>query len=244
MNVLIADDELLARKRLRRLLAAMPEHELVAECQDGAEVLDALGQHPVDVVLLDIHMPGLTGVEAMQLWPVGGPPIVFTTAHAEHAVAAFDGGAADYLLKPVAADRLKKALDRVAERLADRRAAAASPALPPAAHGNRLALTTRTGVVLLSHDEIACCRIDGASVVVETDRGAFYTDLPLAELEERLGAGFRRLHRQALVHLDRVARFEDNGAGGYVAHVRIGDGERRVTVSRAVARDLRREWGL
>ena len=236
MKVLIADDELLARKRLRRLLEAMPDVEILGEVADGASVLAAIRASPVDLVLLDIQMPGLTGVEAMQLWPEAGPAIVFTTAHAEHAVAAFEGGAVDYVLKPIEAGRLRKALERVfAER------AIARPR-PPAAEGPaRLPLATRNGVVLLDPALVLCAFIDGASVKVETDRGAYFTDQALSELEARLGPGFRRVHRKALVNLARVQRFEDNDMGGYVAHL---EGGRRVEVSRAVARDLRREWGV
>ncbi|MCK6508132.1 response regulator [Myxococcota bacterium] len=230
MRILIADDELLARKRLHRLIAALPEHELVGEAQDGAEVLAAIAAQPVDVVLLDIAMPGLSGVEAMQLWPPDGPAIVFTTAHAEHAVAAFEGGAVDYVLKPVEAGRLRQALERVAARRA-----APAPGPP------RLALATRKGVVLLDPAEIRCCRIDGASVQVQAARGDFWTELSLADLEARLPATFRRLHRQALVNMDQVERLEDNGFGGYTAHL-CGGGT--VSVSRQVARALRREWGL
>jgi len=230
VRVLIADDELLARRRLSRLLAALPDVDVVGEATDGAEVLAAIAADPVDVVLLDIHMPGLSGVEAMQLWPADGPAIVFVTAHAEHAVDAFAGGAVDYVLKPVEAGRLRRALDRALSRRAS-----SSPAPP------RIPLATARGVVLLAPPEVLCACIDGASVRVDTDRGPLFTDLSLSELGERLGEGFRRVHRQALVNLARVQRFEDNGRGGYLAHT---DGGHVLPVSRQVARALRREWGL
>lgn len=238
LRVLIADDELLARKRLHRLLSAFDDVELVGECEDGAAVLAAVrqaggapgasGDTAIDVVLLDIDMPGLSGVEAMQLWPAQGPAIVFTTAHAQHAVEAFAGGAVDYVLKPIDAARLRQALDRVRGRRA------------PTAAG-RVALATRKGVILLAPTEILCACIDGASVRLDTDRGPVFTDLSLADLEARLGDALRRVHRQALLNLSRVDRFEDNGAGGYLAHT---DGGPVVQVSRKVARQLRREWGL
>lgn len=103
----------------------------------------------------------------------------------------------------------------------------------------RLPLSTRNGVVLLDPAEVQAALIDGSTVVVHTDRGAFFTEASLADLEARLG--FRRVHRRALVNLARVARFEDNGVGGYTAHLAGG---LKVEVSRAVARDLRREWGM
>jgi two-component system LytT family response regulator len=237
LKVLIADDEMLARRRLTRLLTAMAEVELVGECVSGEAVLDRIGQAPrPDVVLLDINMPGLTGVEAMGLWPADGPRIIFTTAHAEYAVAAFEGGAADYLLKPVEASRLRKALDRVT-LTADR-----PPADTPTTADGRLPLATRGGVVLLAPGEIRCVLIEGESVVLQTDRGQFFTDLRLSELEVRLPkADFLRVHRRALLNMRRVLRMETLATGGYLAHT---DGGEAVPVSRKVARDLRRMWNL
>ncbi|MEL6347453.1 MAG: LytTR family DNA-binding domain-containing protein [Myxococcota bacterium] len=231
LKVLIADDELLARKRLTRLLGAMSGVAIVGEVADGAAVLQALSPE-VDVVLLDIQMPGLTGVEAMKLWPDDGPHIVFTTAHAEHAVEAFAGGAADYLLKPVEAGRLKQALDRVRARQE-----------PPELPADRLPLSTPSGVLLLDPAEIRCALIEGESVVMYTDRGRHFTDQRLSELEDRLvGAGsFYRVHRRALVNLRRVLRLESLDSGGYIAHT---DGGEAAPVSRKVARELRRRWGL
>ncbi len=116
LRVLIADDEQVARARLKRLLEAMPDIELVGECEDGGAVLERVRSGGVDLVLLDIQMPKLKGTEALALWPKDGPQVVFCTAHAEHAVEAFDGGAVDYVLKPVEASRLAKALARARER--------------------------------------------------------------------------------------------------------------------------------
>ena len=230
LQVLIVDDELLARKRLRRLLTAIPGVEAIGECTDGAEVLERLQTQPTpDVVLLDINMPGLSGVEAMRLWPDDGPDIVFTTAHSEHALAAFDGGAADYILKPVDAGRLKQALDRVQERRA-----------VPDALG-RLPLATHKGVLLLAPDEIRCARIEGESVVVLSDRGQHFTDQRLSELEARLPGTFLRVHRRALLNMSRVLHLEAQPSGGYLAHT---DGGEIIPVSRKVARQLRRQWNL
>lgn len=239
LQVLIVDDELLARKRLRRLLAAIPGAEAIGECTDGAEVLERLRTQPTpDVVLLDINMPGLSGVEAMRLWPDDGPDIVFTTAHSEHALAAFDGGVADYILKPVDAGRLKQALDRVQKRQAGQ-AGQAGRAAPDAP--DRLPLATHKGVLLLAPDEIRCARIHGESVMVLTDRGPHFTDQRLSELEARLPATFLRVHRRALLNMSRVLRLEAQPSGGYLAHT---DGGEIIPVSRKVARQLRRQWNL
>ena len=119
--MLVADDEAIARKRLVRLLAAMPDVAVAGECADAHEVLERVRAGGVDVVLLDIQMPELSGIEALQLFPADGPLVIFCTAHTAHAVAAFDVGAIDYLLKPIEAARLRKALDRARERDARRR---------------------------------------------------------------------------------------------------------------------------
>src|SRR5204863_2329234 len=155
LRVLVADDEATARKRLLRLLAAMPDVAIAGECGDAHEVLARVRGGEVDVVLLDIQMPELSGIEALALFPAGGPQVIFCTAHAAHAVSAFDVGAADYLLKPIDGGRLRKALDRVRQR-----GAGAKPESAETPSLDRLALPTRQGIVLLdprdvTHAELA-----------------------------------------------------------------------------------------
>lgn len=233
LRVLVADDELMARKRLLRLLDGLGGVEVLGECADGEEVLARVDAGDVDVLLLDIHMPRLTGTEAMGLLGPDGPLVVFVTAYAEHAVKAFDGGAVDYLLKPVEADRLAKALDRARERLGPRGAGG-----PP----DRLPVPTSKGVELIPLEALSHAVIEGASLVLHTDRGRLFTDWRLADLERRLPTDrFERVHRQALVNLARVVRLEDTGTGGWLAHL---DGGATVVVSRQSARELRRRWGL
>src|SRR5689334_8996960 len=123
-KVLIADDEPLARTRLRTLLARHPEFELTAECGSGAAVLAALRDGPADVLLLDIRMPGLDGIATIESlareapWSRERPPcVVFVTASEEHAIRAFDLDAVDYLVKPVDIDRFDRAMRRLLETL-------------------------------------------------------------------------------------------------------------------------------
>lgn len=230
MRIVVADDEALARARLRRLVEALPGSEVVAECGDGAEVLAAVEAHDPDVVLLDIHMPGLSGLEALKLLG-DGPAVILCTAHAEHALEAFDGGAVDYVLKPVDPARLKTALDRVARRRAP----------GPETHG-RLPIGTARGIVLVDPETITHARIEGASVVVHCASGPLFTDVTLAELERRLPEGdFLRVHRRALVGVRHLERLEPLDTGGYLAHLAGGA---TVEVSRAAARDLRRRWSI
>jgi two-component system, LytTR family, response regulator len=234
--VLIADDELMARKRLRRLLEAIGGVSVVAECVDGSEVLEATRSGGVDLLLLDIHMPNLTGLDAWALLGSDGPEVVFVTAFSEHAVAAFDGGAVDYVLKPVEPDRLRKALERARERIRGNRRT------DLVADFGRLPLATARGIVLLDITAIEHASIEGASVVVQTADQRHYTDARLSELERRLPAGhFERVHRSALVNLSAVVRLEPMETGGYVACLRCGA---KITVSRQAARSLRKRWKL
>jgi two-component system LytT family response regulator len=280
LRVLVADDEVMARRRLLRLLEAMPDVEVAGECEDATEVLrrvraatveqgDDKGEGEsssrIDVVLLDVQMPGLSGLDALALWPADGPVVIFCTAHGEHAVAAFDVGAVDYLLKPIEVGRLKKALGRAresdarrrfaleAERQRDKHGADAasdaslSPSAPSASSPatsswpgfpSRLAIETRQGIVLLDPAEITHAQLDDALVTVHTTRGEFLCDLPLQELETRLaGHGFLRVHRRALLNLAQVTRLEPVETGGFVARTPAGAA---VEISRSAARELRK----
>lgn len=237
LQVLIADDELLARRRLARLLAELPGVTLVGECCSGQELLATLarGDHEVDLVLLDIHMPGLSGLEAGALLPEDGPYIIFTTAHEEHALAAFDLGAVDYLLKPIDAVRLGKALQRARRRLG-------AQASAPAAELVRLPVSTRQGIRLLDPRELSHATFDGELVTLHTRGGPLLTDFSLQDLEERLPAAcFERVHRRALINLEQLACLDPLETGGYTARMQDGG---LVPIARQAARRLRRRLGL
>lgn len=239
LRVLIADDEQLARARLTRLLSAMEDVAIVGEAKDGEEVLTRVRAGGIDVVLLDVQMPKLTGVEAMALWPAEGPWVVFCTAHAEHAVKAFEIDAVDYLLKPVEPERLKKALDKARQRETRETFTAAvkkHQAIP------RLPVQTRQGLVLLDPSVVTHAVLDGELVTVHTKDTQFLTDYTLNDLEQRLPAGrFERVHRRALLNLEAVARLEPLETGGYLARTHSGHS---VEVSRQAARELRKRLGL
>lgn len=226
---MLADDEAMARQRLTRLLAGMPDVELVRACESAEEVLRELRAQQVDVLLLDIRMPGLSGLEAAQLLPEPRPYVIFCTAHREHAVEAFDAGATDYLLKPVDAARLKKALERAQERL-------------PQASLERLPIATRQGIRLLDPSAISHVLLDGELATVFLEGEQLLTDATLQELQQTLAKfGFERVHRRALLHLGRVSRLTPLETGGLLAHVREGQ---EVEISRHFARTLRRRLGL
>ncbi len=231
LRVLAADDELVARRRLERLLGATPGVELLGVCASAEELLARLEGEDCDVVVLDVEMPGLSGLEAGALLPEGGPLVIFVTAHADRALEAFEVGAVDYVVKPVEAARLGRALERARRRLA--------PA--PAGGAERLAIETARGLLLLDPAQITHVEVEGAlTAVASLEQGRVLSEASLAKLGAKL-PGFERVHRQALVNLARVQRLEPLASGGYVAHL---DGGASVPVSRAVARRLRRRLGL
>lgn len=241
LRVLAADDELVARKRLVRLLSAMPGVELLDCHADAEAVLRAVQQQPVDVLVLDIQMPGLTGLELHALLPQPAPYVIFATAHPEHAVQAFELGAVDYVLKPIEAGRLGKAIERARAVVRAQRGPAA-PAGDVAALP-RLPVTTREGVVLLDPAALSHAVFDGTLVTLFTRDGRQHlTDASLQDLATRLpGDRFVRAHRRALLNLHEVAILRPTDSGGYLAVTHAGQ---EVPVSRQTARRLRRALGL
>src|SRR3954471_17344719 len=238
LRVLVCDDELMARKRVLRLLSELPGIEATFECESGEQVLARLSEEDVDVAILDINMPGLSGLETVMQMPEDRPYIVFLTAHPEHAVKAFDVGAVDYVMKPVDDARLEKAIARARQSLDFGHAddAAAAPRL------NKLAIATRSGVELVAPGDVTHATFDGTLVTVHTAGRAILTDDTLQDLEDKLPKGpFERVHRRTLVNLEHVERLESVDSGGYVACL---PGGKRVDVSRQSARRLRRRLGL
>jgi two-component system LytT family response regulator len=231
LRVLIADDELLARQRLARLLGAVADVEVVGECERGDDVVARVRAGGVDVLVLDIQMPGLSGTEVVGLLGPSAPYVVFSTAHAEHAVEAFELGAVDYILKPVSAARLERALERA-------RRWVGSAAAPP----RPLALETKDGVALVDPGEISHAVFDGALVTVYAGGRAYLSTETLSHFELRLPPGhFFRVSRRALLCLARVKLLEPTPSGGYVATM---DDGAEVEISRQAARELRRSLGL
>lgn len=238
MKILIADDEPLARHRLCDLLAQLRAQEgtpfeLVAEVGDGIAAVAAATEHKPDVALLDIRMPGLDGIQAAlqmgHLQPA--PAVVFVTAFDEHALAAFDANAIDYLLKPVRVERLGAALDRA--RLLSQ---AQREAL--AADGEALSVTYRGALRRIPLSEVICLRAEQKYVGLIYREGEALLDESLKSIEERYPGRFLRVHRNALV------------APGYVHELSRGDDgqtllslvgtDQRLEVSRRHLAEVRR----
>lgn len=235
LRIALADDESVARRRLVRLLREMDGVALVAEFADGDQILRALQDGlEADVLLLDIRMPTLSGLEARTQMGDEAPYVILTTAHSEHALDAFEAGAEDYLLKPIEAQRLKRALDRARHRLGQ------TPALATERVG-RFGVQTSKGLVLVDPERLSHATFDGSLTTLATHNGPVLTELSLQQLEERLPpATFVRVHRRAIVNLSFVERLEPTANGNFRAHL---SGGADVTVSRQAGRRLRRRFG-
>ncbi|MBV9880644.1 MAG: response regulator transcription factor [Gemmatirosa sp.] len=241
MNItaLIADDEPVARAGLRAMLGAFDWVTCVGEAAHGPAAAEAIDRLRPDLVFLDVQMPGLLGTDVMGR-VVHRPYVVFTTAYAEHAVAAFEMGALDYLLKPFGPTRLAGAMARV-------RAAIGEPAAYPAldrlgealGHGPITRLFVRSGgsLVPVAVDAVSWFEADGDYVVAHVERSRHMLHLSLNRLEARLDPRkFLRIHRAHIVNLDRVAAFRRVGRSQLVAELTDGT---RLAVSRARAQELR-----
>ena len=226
----IAEDEALLREALVTLLAdAWPDLQIVAECEDGAAALEAIVAHQPEIAFLDIRMPGLTGLEVAAAIGEASPStqIVFVTAYDQYAIDAFDKGAVDYLLKPIAPERLAATVQRVQSRLShgnpDAEAFAAmlsqlGARLPAAVTEPLVWITASTGkeTRLIMVDDIAYFQADNKYTVVMTAEGEALLRKPIRELLDVLDpALFKQIHRSTIVNLKAVAGVirDDSGRG-------------------------------
>ncbi len=236
MKVLIADDEAPARERLRRLIDEIGSPwEVAAEAADGAQALRLCGQIPIDVALLDVRMPGTDGLAcATALGNLGTPPaVIFVTAYEEHALAAFDANAVDYLLKPIRRERLERALQR-AQRLTHAQLTALGAQGEEQEH---LVVTYRGGMQRIPVDGVLYLRAEQKYVVARHAGGEALLEDSLRSLEERFGARFLRIHRNALVARDAVVGLARDPEGNTFVCLRGTD--ERLEVSRRHLPELR-----
>ncbi len=232
LQVLLVDDESLARARLRTLLddCRQPAACVAAEAGNATQALELLRRQRFDLVLLDVRMPGADGLalaQALRQLPEP-PPVVFVTAHADHAVQAFEVEAVDYLTKPVRLERLLQALQKV-ERL-QQAARAGTPDTP----FDTLVIQDRGLVVRLPLAEVVYLKAELKYVTVRTASRSYILDGSLAELEERYAGLFLRIHRNALVAVRALRALEkhDDPQEGEGWAVRLDGVDERLTVSR------------
>lgn len=221
-GVVLIDDEVLARRRLRQLLHPAPDFDVVGECGDARQAAALVRELRPSVAFVDVRMPHLDGFEVQAAVKAVVRHVVFVTAHAEHAARAFDVAASDYLLKPVTQARFTAALDRIRQSLAPDRE-------------ERVLLGGRQGGSLAALREVRWVEARGAYVIVHAADRRHVLRASLSQMLDRFGEGrFARIHRSALVNLDHVRGLRRSAAG---LEVELGDG-RRLPVSRRQARSV------
>jgi two-component system response regulator AlgR len=235
MKVLIVDDEQLARDRLARMVSALEGYEVVAQAGNGRVALEQAVQKAPDLVLLDIRMPGMDGLEAARhLSEFDEPPaVIFCTAYA---VQAFDLQAVGYLLKPVRRESLESALDK-AQRVNKAQLAALGGDLTPSRR-THISARTRRGIELVPVEDVRYFQADQKYVTVRFSRGEVIIDEPLRDLEQEFADLFVRVHRNSLVAAAHIESLERTGPGQ--SRIRLRDVSETLEVSRRHLAAVRR----
>jgi two-component system LytT family response regulator len=238
MRVLIVDDEPLARRGLRSQLSRIPGVEIVGECANGSQAIEAIVDRGPDLVFLDVQMPGVSGFDVIeQVGTDAMPAVVFVTAHDRYAVRAFDVQAVDYVLKPVDPDRLRDAYERAAGRVSRGRAEDASEQLQSVLDRIQLAGTAPDSAPLLdrlvvkeagriffvSVAEVEWIEAAGNYVKLHAGRRVHVIRRTLDALERRLGTRFVRIRRSSLVNAGAIQALEPYAKGSYTIVLRTGE---------------------
>lgn len=230
-RAIIADDEPLARERIRTLLASESDVEIIDECSNGVQALKAIQEHNPDLLFLDVQMPRLNGFEVIEaLGPVQVPVVIFTTAHDEHAIRAFEVNALDYLLKPFTEARFKTAVQRARDQLARNGRNGGSSQLSglvnhlhAATPGGRILVRSPERIVFLKPDEIDHVEAAGNYVVLHVGKDRHIVRETTAAMETRLTpAGFMRISRSLIVNLTRIREVQPIGPSQYSVLLKNG----------------------
>jgi len=236
VRIVIADDERLAREKLRLLLNSEPAIDIVAECRDGKETVAALHSWKPDLLLLDIQMPDLDGFQVLsEVPPAEMPVVIFTSAYDQYAIRAFEAHALDYLLKPFDRDRLHHALERAREELRkaeDRRVthrildmlSRVKSENPPAQESDRrLVIKTKGRVVFLDLDEIDWVDASANYVRLNVGKESYLLRETISRTAERLDPSrFIRIHRSTIVNVRKIKELIPVNSGEYVVVLRSG----------------------
>jgi two-component system LytT family response regulator len=233
LRSIIVDNEHIARQHLHRLLLAVPGIDIVAECEDGPTALKALEQSRVDLLLLNIRMPGMNGfevVERIESRPL--PLIIFVTGYEQYAVRAFDTRAVDFLLKPVSAERLHHAINRVRRNLRLIRAMPRPTSQADTCPSRRFSVRRGSQISFVAPEEIDWIESAGNYAVLHVGNQNHLLRETMSSLERELpGDSFMRVSRSAIVHLSRVKELETIAEGHHCA---VLDNGARVAMTRSV----------
>jgi two-component system response regulator AlgR len=238
LRVIIVDDEPPARERLRSMLAEIGDFEVAGEAGNGLEALELVDRLTPDILLLDVRMPGIDGLEvARQLAAQPEPPaVIFTTAFDEYALQAFDSEAIAYLLKPIRAEKLRAALAKAGRLTRPQLQQVASAAREPARRSH-IGVRGRDGLKLIPVEEIFCFHADQKYTTVKHVKGEDLIEDSLKTLEEEFVQSFVRIHRNALVNTRFLERIARDASGQHFVHLRgFPDA---LEVSRRMAGDLK-----
>jgi len=238
LRVLVVDDEPPARERLRSMLEEAAGFEFAGETENGQRALELCDSLQPDIVLLDVRMPGVDGLEvARQLALLPEPPaVIFTTAFDEYALQAFESEAVAYLLKPIRAEKLQAALAK-AGRLTRPQLQQVATAARESPRRTHIGSRGRDGLKLIPIDEVLCFVADQKYTTVRHQKGEDLIDDSLKTLEEEFAASFVRIHRNALVNTRYLERIARDASGQHFVHLR-GLPE-ALEVSRRMAGDLK-----
>lgn len=239
MRVMIVDDEKLARDRLRELLNDIGGYTVVGEATNGAEAVERAAELNPDVLLMDIRMPGMDGLEAtMHLMGMENPPsVIFTTAYDQHALDAFEVNAVDYLLKPIRKDRLANALTK-ARKLTMKQIREVQEARPEPPARTHISVHLRGNIRLVPVQDIVYFQADSKYVVVRTPNEEHLIEDSLVNLEKEFKDRFLRVHRNALVAMAYIKGIEKSPAGAW--QVALKGIDRKLDVSRRHTAAVRR----
>lgn len=231
IDIVICDDEPLARQRLRRLLADFSEYQIVGEASTGQQALAMVEQTIPDILLIDIEMPqgnGLEVVRQLQLQP-NAPAVIFITAFDQFALEAFQVQAENYLLKPIRQEQLSQALSKCQRVNQAQKNQLNKAAIAPEITLKNLSIHTHRGIELIPFSHIRFFKADQKYVVINTIHNEAVTDQALKTLEEQLNDAFIRIHRNSIVNLHHVASLRLH-QGHY--HIAIKDSNLKLLVSR------------
>jgi len=236
LRTVIADDEHLARKKLRLLLESEFGVQVVEECQDGQQTLEAIEVHKPDLLFIDIRMPHLDGFQVLEKIPSEEMPVVvFTTAYDQFAIRAFEARALDYLLKPFDAERLHEAVERaraellkfhnrdLTNRILDLIAKTTDTRDEPRRSNDRMIVRTAGRVVFLDMGEIDWIEAAANYVKLHVGKDSYALREGIGRIAERLDAErFVRIHRSAIVNVHKIKELQSCDSGEYIAVLKNG----------------------
>lgn len=231
MKILIVDDEALARERLHELVIELFPASHIVEAANGIEALDKITEHSPEIILLDIRMPGMDGLElANHLLHLETPPaIVFTTAYQEHALSAFEANAVDYLLKPIRKERLKTAIER-ATVISQSKLALLNEIEGITSARSHLSAMVQGNIQLISIENVFYLKAEQKYVTAAWPGGEILLDESLVSLEAEFSNRFIRIHRNALVAINHIDSLRKTTEGQHV--VKLSDIPIDLVVSR------------